>query len=62
VQRTLWLRWNGVSWRTVPSPNLGPGDNSLLGVIAPTGTSDAWAWDNAGSTLAQKFTPDRPAQ
>jgi hypothetical protein len=57
VQRTLWLRWNGVSWRTVPSPNLGPSDNSLLGVIAPPGTSNAWAWGNAGSTLAQKFTP-----
>jgi hypothetical protein len=41
----------------VPSPNLGPSDNSLLGVIAPPGTSDAWAWGNAGSTLAQKFTP-----
>jgi hypothetical protein len=57
LQRTLWLRFNGAGWSVVPSPNSGSSDNSLLGVIAPAGSADAWAWGNATSTLAQRFRP-----
>jgi hypothetical protein len=57
VRKTVWMHWNGTSWSVVPSPNTGSGDNTLLGVIAPSGTGDAWAWGgSADGTLVQRFT------
>jgi len=57
VRKTVWMHWDGARWSVVPSPNSGTGDNTLLGVIAPAGTTDAWAWgSSAGGTLVQRFT------
>jgi hypothetical protein len=57
VRKTVWMHFDGARWSVVPSPNTGSGDNTLLGVIAPAGTSDVWAWGNsAGGTLVQRFT------
>jgi hypothetical protein len=57
VRKTVWMHWDGTRWSVVPSPNSGTGDNTLLGVIAPVGTSDAWAWGaSADGTLVQRFT------
>jgi len=39
---TLVERWNGTSWRQVPSPNPGAGNNELYGVAAIS-AKDAWA-------------------
>jgi hypothetical protein len=44
VRKTVWMHWDGVRWSTFPSPNVGTSDNWLVGVIAPAGTTDAWAW------------------
>lgn len=40
--RTLILRWDGSTWRRVPSPNDGSPDNFLNGVVA-TSPANAWA-------------------
>jgi hypothetical protein len=57
VRKTLWLHFNGLGWSVAPSPSVGSGDNTLLGVIAPAGTSDVWAWGgSADGTLVQRFT------
>jgi|tagenome__1003787_1003787.scaffolds.fasta_scaffold20930024_2 hypothetical protein len=57
VRKTVWLHFDGTRWSGVASPNVGSGDNTLLGVIAPAGTSDVWAWGgSAGGTLVQRFT------
>lgn len=40
-QRTLILRWNGKSWRQVPSPN--PSGQSVLTSVAATTSIHAWA-------------------
>ena len=40
--KTLILHWNGSSWSVVPSPNPGPGNNTLYGVTALS-PGDAWA-------------------
>jgi hypothetical protein len=40
--RTLVEHWNGVKWSVVPSPNSGPGENTLLAATARNGT-DIWA-------------------
>jgi hypothetical protein len=57
VRHTLWLHWNGVRWSTVASPNAGTGDNTLTGVIAPSATTDVWAWGGSASgTLVERFT------
>jgi hypothetical protein len=42
VDRTLIVRWNGKSWKQVPSPNPGTARNSLSGV-AVTSATNAWA-------------------
>ena len=57
VRKTVWMHWDGSRWSVVPSPNTGSGDNTLLGVIAPSGTGDVWAWGgSADGTLVQRFT------
>lgn len=40
--RTLVLRWDGRRWAITPSPNAGPGDNSLVSVAAAS-ARDVWA-------------------
>jgi hypothetical protein len=40
--RTLVEHWNGVKWSVVPSPNSGPGENTLLAAAARNG-ADIWA-------------------
>jgi hypothetical protein len=58
IRHTLWLHWNGTAWSVVPSPNLGTGDNWLLGVVAPADTGSAWAYGvSAAGTLIQRFDP-----
>ena len=42
TRETLIQRWNGTSWNTIPSPNVGTQDNSLNGVAALSST-DIWA-------------------
>src|SRR5215471_998598 len=42
VDRTLIARWNGKTWKQVPSPNPGTARNSLSGV-AVTSATNAWA-------------------
>ncbi len=48
--QTLILRWDGVSWQIVPSPNVGSGFNALYGVSCSS-ESDCWAvgFKNGGS-------------
>ena len=58
VRKTVWMHWDGTKWSTVPSPNVGAGDNTPLGVIAPAGTTSVWAWGgSADGTLVERFTP-----
>ena len=40
--RTLIAHWDGASWRIVPSPNVGAGENTLTAVAARSAT-DIWA-------------------
>ena len=40
--RTLVLHWDGRRWAITPSPNAGPGDNSLVSVAAAS-AQDVWA-------------------
>jgi photosystem II stability/assembly factor-like uncharacterized protein len=40
--RTLTMRWDGAEWVIVPSPNAGPGDNELRGIVA-IAPDDVWA-------------------
>jgi hypothetical protein len=40
--RTLVLHWDGRRWGITPSPNAGPGDNSLVSVAAAS-ARDVWA-------------------
>jgi len=47
--RTLTEHWNGTSWKIVPSPNNGTGDNTLHGVAAVNGTH-VWAVGYTGPT------------
>jgi len=57
VRKTVWLHFDGTRWSVVPSPNVGTGDNTINGVIAPAGTTDVWAWGgSADGTLVQRFT------
>jgi hypothetical protein len=43
IGRTLALQWNGTSWVTQPTPNVGTADNMLLGATAIPGTGPVWA-------------------
>src|SRR5919201_1268462 len=49
--RTLALHWNGGAWGQVATPNVGPGENQLRGVVALSSTN-AWAvgWSNVAGT------------
>jgi hypothetical protein len=42
AERTLTEHWDGTSWRVVPSPNAGSGNNALFAVAAST-NGDVWA-------------------
>jgi plastocyanin len=41
-RRTLVLHWNGTTWSTVPSPNVGTSENRLQGAAA-IAANDVWA-------------------
>jgi hypothetical protein len=57
VRKTVWMHWDGTRWSIVASPNTGDGDNTLLGVIAPAGSTDVWAWGSSpNGALVQRFT------
>jgi hypothetical protein len=57
VRRSVWMHWDGTRWSTVASPSSSNGDTTLLGVIAPSGTTDVWAWGGSpDGTLVQRFT------
>jgi hypothetical protein len=42
IARTYAIHWNGRAWASVPTPNLGGGDNFLTDV-ASVGSDDVWA-------------------
>src|SRR6185503_297425 len=57
VRKTVWMHWDGTRWSVVASPNTGNSDNTLLGVIAPAGTTDVWAWGSSpDGALVQRWT------
>jgi hypothetical protein len=41
--RTLILRWDGVSWRVVPSPSIDKPPSSVLTTVEAVSGTDAWA-------------------
>jgi hypothetical protein len=43
VARTLAEQWNGSSWATLATPNVGTADNLLRAVAPIPGTADVWA-------------------
>ena len=47
--RTLIERWDGSSWQVEPSPNVGPKDNVLVGVVAVPGLLLAGGYSRAGA-------------
>jgi hypothetical protein len=57
IRKTVWMHWDGTRWSVVASPSTGTSDNTLLGVIAPAGTADVWAWGSSPEgPLVQRFT------
>jgi len=51
IAQTLIMRWNGNQWSVVPSPNVGTGNNTLIGVSAVS-SGEVWAvgtYLNAGN-------------
>ena len=56
VDQTLIEYWNDKTWQVVPSPNVGPNNNDLYGVVAISST-DAWAVGSYVST--EPFNPRR---
>jgi len=46
VQQTLILRWNGLSWKVVASPNADTTHNNILHSVACASTSLCWAVGN----------------
>ena len=54
VKRTLALRWNGVDWSTVGTPNVGAKANVLNGVSAAGGASYA-VGSHASRTLIERW-------
>lgn len=51
--QTLIEYWNGTSWSVISSPNIGTGNNSLMGIAQVHGTSTLWAvgyYTNANNT------------
>jgi hypothetical protein len=55
-ERSLILRWNGRSWRIVPSPNLGTNANILYDVDVIS-SGDAWAVGLGNSTSLNAGRP-----
>jgi hypothetical protein len=53
---TLLERWDGSTWRIVPSPDPGAAFNVLLGVAA-LGPDDAWAVGSTGDSLDGPLRP-----
>lgn len=51
---TLIEQWNGSAWSVVTSPNVGSGDNSLLGVAQVSGGNQVWAVGFSGSQNSSK--------
>ena len=58
IPRTLTEHWNGTQWSVVTSPNVGPGNNQLYGVVALS-SSLVWA---AGFTGQQNGPPQTLAE
>jgi hypothetical protein len=52
---TWILRWNGRSWKTIPSPNVASFDNFLYGVTAASPTN-VWAVGYTDSIATQRAT------
>ena len=50
LDRTLGERWNGSSWTTLATPNVGAADNLLKAAAAVPGTSCVWA-------VGERLTP-----
>jgi hypothetical protein len=55
--KTLIMKWNGASWKVVPSPSRGRSD-VLLGVVA-TSSRHAWAVGSTGSYPYTSFLMER---
>lgn len=55
--KTLIMKWNGASWKVVPSPSRGRSD-VLLGVVA-TSSKHAWAVGSTGSYPYTSFLMER---
>ena len=60
--QTYTMNWNGSSWSTVASPNVGPYDSFLSATAKIPGTTDVWAVGGTGNadhsnhlTLIEKF-------
>ncbi len=68
VDRTLVLHWDGTTWKRVPSPSVGKGENHLVSVDAVT-NDDIWAvgsrglhtltehWDGVAWSVVMSPTP-----
>jgi hypothetical protein len=56
TEKTMALHWNGSSWKIVPTQNIGPDANLLLGVAA-VATNDVWAVGFGSSTDATDGVP-----
>jgi hypothetical protein len=55
ANRTLVEHWNGTAWSVVTSPNVGSGNNYLLGVAASSST-DVWAvGSHDAQTLVERW-------
>ncbi|MDQ1520822.1 MAG: hypothetical protein QOI55_1895 [Actinomycetota bacterium] len=56
IRHTFIQHWNGTAWSVVASPNAGTGDNWLTSVVAPAGTTQAFASGiSASGTLVERF-------
>jgi hypothetical protein len=56
IRHTLVEHWNGSTWSVVASPNAGGGDNWFTAVVAPAGTTQAFAsGTSAAGTLVERF-------
>jgi hypothetical protein len=56
LRRTFTVHWNGTAWSVVGSANPGTGDNWLRSVVAPAGTTQAFAsGTSAAGTLVERF-------
>jgi hypothetical protein len=56
LRRTFTMHWNGAAWSVVASANPGTGDNWLTAVVAPPGTTQAFASGiSASGTLVERF-------